>query len=155
MYVFVFYFKHIFLFPTLIPLSGIGTTYFSSCCDKDSANIFTDANDCKLSRDQQLNVPSEARNFLNLFPKHTEHIYTPWRRYVLSDYYSDISEYTCQSKPVEASNVIHLAWKVPCIKPAKAISLMPNILEYLQYMRLYSKPLHTALRSVHTIDIYL
>jgi hypothetical protein len=27
--------------PTLIPLSGVGTTYFSSCCDKDSAIIFT------------------------------------------------------------------------------------------------------------------
>jgi hypothetical protein len=31
----------IFLFPTLIPLSGVGTTYFSSCCDKDSTIIFT------------------------------------------------------------------------------------------------------------------
>jgi hypothetical protein len=30
-----------FLFPTLIPLSGVGTTCFSSCCDKDSAIIFT------------------------------------------------------------------------------------------------------------------
>jgi hypothetical protein len=27
--------------PTLIPLSGVGTTCFSSCCDKDSAIIFT------------------------------------------------------------------------------------------------------------------
>jgi hypothetical protein len=26
--------------PTLIPLSGVGTTCFSSCCDKDSAIIF-------------------------------------------------------------------------------------------------------------------
>jgi hypothetical protein len=30
-----------FHFTTLIPLSGIGTTCFSSCCDKDSAIIFT------------------------------------------------------------------------------------------------------------------
>jgi hypothetical protein len=50
---------------------------FSSCCDKDSAFIFTtacltstlletgvDANDCKCSRDQQLNVPSEARHLV-------------------------------------------------------------------------------------------
>jgi hypothetical protein len=62
-----------FSFPTLIPLSGVGTTCFSSCCDKDSAIIFTTgrlpdvnqtgvgANDCKCSRDQRLNVPSEAR----------------------------------------------------------------------------------------------
>jgi hypothetical protein len=27
--------------PTLIPLSGVGKTCFSSCCDKDSAIIFT------------------------------------------------------------------------------------------------------------------
>jgi hypothetical protein len=27
--------------PTLIPLSGVGTTCFSSCCDKDSTIIFT------------------------------------------------------------------------------------------------------------------
>jgi hypothetical protein len=27
--------------PTLILLSGVGTTCFSSCCDKDSAIIFT------------------------------------------------------------------------------------------------------------------
>jgi hypothetical protein len=32
--------KHLLL-PTLIPLSGVGTTCFSSCCDKDSAFIFT------------------------------------------------------------------------------------------------------------------
>jgi hypothetical protein len=64
--------KKYFLFPTLIPLSGtvVGTTCFSSCCDKDSAIIFTPAacltstlletgmgaRDCKCSRDQQLNV---------------------------------------------------------------------------------------------------
>jgi hypothetical protein len=28
-------------FSTLIPLKGVGTTCFSSCCDKDSAFIFT------------------------------------------------------------------------------------------------------------------
>jgi hypothetical protein len=28
-------------FPTPISLSGVGTTCFSSCCDKDSAIIFT------------------------------------------------------------------------------------------------------------------
>jgi hypothetical protein len=33
--------KCFFLPPTLIPLSGVGTTCFSSCCDKDSAIIFT------------------------------------------------------------------------------------------------------------------
>jgi hypothetical protein len=27
--------------PTLIPLSGVGATCFSSCCDKDWAIIFT------------------------------------------------------------------------------------------------------------------
>jgi hypothetical protein len=30
-----------YLLPTLIPLSGVGTTCFSSCCDKYSAFIFT------------------------------------------------------------------------------------------------------------------
>jgi hypothetical protein len=29
------------LFLTLIPLSGVDTTSFSLCCDKDSATIFT------------------------------------------------------------------------------------------------------------------
>jgi hypothetical protein len=29
------------LFTTLIPLSGVGTTCVSSCCDKDSAFIIT------------------------------------------------------------------------------------------------------------------
>jgi hypothetical protein len=29
------------LSPTPIPLIGVGTTCFSSCCEKDSANIFT------------------------------------------------------------------------------------------------------------------
>jgi hypothetical protein len=58
-----------FFLPTL---SGIGTC-FLSCCDKDSSIIFTTcltstlletgvgANDCKSSREQQLNVSSEAR----------------------------------------------------------------------------------------------
>jgi hypothetical protein len=32
---------YVFLSPTLIPLSGVGATCFSSCCDKDSAIIFT------------------------------------------------------------------------------------------------------------------
>jgi hypothetical protein len=55
-------------------LSGVGTTCFSSYCDKDSAIIFTTgrlldiniletevgANDCKCSRGV-LNVPFEAR----------------------------------------------------------------------------------------------
>jgi hypothetical protein len=55
-------------FPTL---SGVGTTWFSSCCDKELTNIAcltsilleigVDANDCKCSWDQRLNVPSEAR----------------------------------------------------------------------------------------------
>jgi hypothetical protein len=30
-----------FLLPKLIPLSGVGTTCFSSCCDKNWAIIFT------------------------------------------------------------------------------------------------------------------
>jgi hypothetical protein len=30
----------LFLIPTLIPLRGVGTTCFTSCCDKDSAIIF-------------------------------------------------------------------------------------------------------------------
>jgi hypothetical protein len=34
------YNMHLYL-STLIPLSGVGTTCFSSCCDKDSAFIFT------------------------------------------------------------------------------------------------------------------
>jgi hypothetical protein len=57
--------------PTIIPLSGVGTT----CFDKDSAIILRSvacltsslletgmgANDCTCNRDQRLNVPSEAR----------------------------------------------------------------------------------------------
>jgi hypothetical protein len=31
-----------FLFPTLIPLSGVSTTCFAPCCDKDSAFYFYD-----------------------------------------------------------------------------------------------------------------
>jgi hypothetical protein len=40
----VFYFYGqalVLLSPTLIPQSGVGTTRFSSCCDKDSEIIFT------------------------------------------------------------------------------------------------------------------
>jgi hypothetical protein len=57
-----------------IPLSEVGATYFSPCCDKDLVIIFTTdhltltlletgvgANDCKCSRDQRLNLPSKAR----------------------------------------------------------------------------------------------
>jgi hypothetical protein len=77
----------VFLFPTLIPPSGVGTTCFSSCYDKESiqfnsmlywyqgAIVFTigrlpdvnppwkwrGTNDCKCSRVQRHNVPSEAR----------------------------------------------------------------------------------------------
>jgi hypothetical protein len=56
-----------FLFLTLILLSEIGTTCFSSCCGKDSAIFLTtgrppDVNPpWNSSRDQQLNVSSEAR----------------------------------------------------------------------------------------------
>jgi hypothetical protein len=32
---------HLLLFPIHIPLSGVGTTCFSSYCHKDSAIIFT------------------------------------------------------------------------------------------------------------------
>jgi hypothetical protein len=34
-------YDELLLLLTLIPLSGVGTTCFSSCCDKDSAFIFT------------------------------------------------------------------------------------------------------------------
>jgi hypothetical protein len=65
---FIFTLEYLYLL-TLIPLSGVGTTCFSSCCDKYSAIIFTrtlletgaGANDRKCSRDQRLNVPFEAR----------------------------------------------------------------------------------------------
>jgi hypothetical protein len=62
------------LFPTLIPLSGVGTTCFHhvvikirhlflrpAACVMSTLLEGVDANDCKCSRDQQLNVPSEAR----------------------------------------------------------------------------------------------
>jgi hypothetical protein len=73
MQVTVLFYMHVsLLLPTLIPLS-VRYNMFSSCRDKDSAFIIRpaacltstlletemDANDC--SRDQQLNVPSEAR----------------------------------------------------------------------------------------------
>jgi hypothetical protein len=37
----LYFFCRLYLLVTLIPLSGVGTTWFSSCCDKDSAIIFT------------------------------------------------------------------------------------------------------------------
>jgi hypothetical protein len=60
---------------SFIPLSGVGITSFSSCCDKDSAIILLPAScltsnllkigvgakDCKCRWDQQFNVLSEAR----------------------------------------------------------------------------------------------
>jgi hypothetical protein len=64
-----------FLFPILIPLSGVGTTCFhhivtkirylflrpAACLSSTLLETGMDANDCKCSRDQQLNVLSEAR----------------------------------------------------------------------------------------------
>jgi hypothetical protein len=38
---FFYFVPDTFLPPTLIPLSGVGTTCFLSCCDKDLAIIFT------------------------------------------------------------------------------------------------------------------
>jgi hypothetical protein len=63
------------LLPTLIPLSGVGTICFyhvlikirhlllrpAACLTSTLLETAVDANDCKCSRDQQLNVPSEAR----------------------------------------------------------------------------------------------
>jgi hypothetical protein len=59
------------LLPRLIPLSGVGITCFHHVVIKIRhlflrpaaypAILEMDANDCKCSRDQQLNVPSEAR----------------------------------------------------------------------------------------------
>jgi hypothetical protein len=63
------------LLPTLIPLSGVGTTCFhrvvikirhlylrpAACLTSTLLETGLDANDCKCSRDQQLNVLSEAR----------------------------------------------------------------------------------------------
>jgi hypothetical protein len=62
------------LSPTLIPQSGVGTTCFLSCCDKDSSIIFTTgclpdinlletgvgANDCKCSLDHQPCFPNHG-----------------------------------------------------------------------------------------------
>jgi hypothetical protein len=38
---YISYKRRLLFFPTLILLSGVGTTYFSSCRDKDSKIIFT------------------------------------------------------------------------------------------------------------------
>jgi hypothetical protein len=65
----------ILLLPTLIPLSRVGTTCFhhvvikirylflrpAACMTSTLLETGVGANDCKCSRDQQLNVPSEAR----------------------------------------------------------------------------------------------
>jgi hypothetical protein len=65
----------LFLLPTLIPLSGVGSTCFhhvvikirhlflrpAACLTSTLLETVVDANNCKCSRDQQLNVPSEAR----------------------------------------------------------------------------------------------
>jgi hypothetical protein len=51
-------------YSVLLPfpiVSGVGTTCFLSCCDKDLAIIFTTgAKDCKCCRDQRFNASSEA-----------------------------------------------------------------------------------------------
>jgi hypothetical protein len=54
-----------FLFPTLIPLSGVGTTCFHHVVIKIRHLFFTTGrlpSGCKCSQAQQLNVASEARN---------------------------------------------------------------------------------------------
>jgi hypothetical protein len=62
--------------PTLIPLSGVGTTCFhyvvikirhlflrpAACLTSTLLETGVGANDCKCGRDQQLNVPSEVRS---------------------------------------------------------------------------------------------
>jgi hypothetical protein len=64
------------LLPTLIPQSGVGTTCFhhiaikirhlflrpTACLTSTLLETGVDANNCKCSRDQQFNVPSEARS---------------------------------------------------------------------------------------------
>jgi hypothetical protein len=64
-----------YLLPTLILLSGVDTTCYhhvvinfrhlflrpAACLTTTLPEIGVDVNDCKCSRDQQLNVPSEAR----------------------------------------------------------------------------------------------
>jgi hypothetical protein len=61
------------LFPTLIPRSGVGPTCFhhvvirhlflrpAVCLTSTLLETGVDTNDCKCSRDQHFNVPSEAR----------------------------------------------------------------------------------------------
>jgi hypothetical protein len=63
------------LLPSSIPLSGVGTTCFhhvvikirqlflrpTACLTSTLLETGVDTNDCKYSRDQQLNVPSDAR----------------------------------------------------------------------------------------------
>jgi hypothetical protein len=63
------------LLPILIPQSGVGTTCFyhvvikirhlflrpAACLTSTLLETGVDANDCKYSREQQLNVPSEAQ----------------------------------------------------------------------------------------------
>jgi hypothetical protein len=63
------------LLPTLIPLSGVGTTCFhhvvtkiwqlflrpAACLTSTLLETGTSVNDCKRSQDQRFNVPSEAR----------------------------------------------------------------------------------------------
>jgi hypothetical protein len=65
--------RHLLIFPTFIPLSGASTTYFhhvvikirqllhAACLTSTFLDTGMNANDCKCSRDQKLNVLSEAR----------------------------------------------------------------------------------------------
>jgi hypothetical protein len=67
--------KNSSLLPTLIPLSGVGTTRFyrvvikirhlflrpAACLTSTLLESRVDTNDCKCILDQQLNVPFEAR----------------------------------------------------------------------------------------------
>jgi hypothetical protein len=69
---FVFFLKKI---PTLIPLSGVGTTCFSSCCDKDLAKVFATGRLPDVNPPWESSYPkkkfyflSNANNFLQDYP---------------------------------------------------------------------------------------
>jgi hypothetical protein len=57
---------------TLMPLSGVGTTCFSSCCDKDSETIFTTDRlpDVNLPWNWSILFKLPTNNSLTCLPKH-------------------------------------------------------------------------------------
>jgi hypothetical protein len=110
-------FTPFFLFITFISLSGIGTKYFTSRCDIDSAIIFTTgrwpdvnlhktgvgANDCKCSWDQQ---PRAIRSTEELKIINFGHPYDDWCLRTLLSFRDRPSSFSI------VFNLLHEIWSI-------------------------------------------